>query len=38
MQDGVGALVKIWGWGGGGISTHPPGGSTFTNKVDKEAD
>lgn len=34
MQSGKGELVKI----GGGICTHPPGGSTFMNKVDKKAD
>lgn len=34
MQSGMGELVKIRGE----ISTHPPGGSTFMNKVDKKAD
>lgn len=34
MQSGIGELVKT----GGEISTHPLGGSTFMNKVDKKAD
>lgn len=36
MQSGMEELVKIGV--GGVLSTHPLGGSTFMNKVDKEAD